>query len=389
LPKELALAMLPTACVTMVIAEPWRFARHSTSLRPVSPSCWKQSPTHESAPRWLVPAFARMSVGFLASSAAASGRCSTRLCNMGLPQLLRLAVVAKAAKRRGSSQLLHAVRPLSLAKELRRLAVATRKQEAELIKARRVTLDGKVIQDPKAILPGGAALAVDGVLLDRDPPLLLKYHKPVHVICSMKDHQGRVDLSDVVPGLVSPWHPSGQGGGSIAGVDPWVAISKYHPVGRLDRDTTGLLLFSCHGKLTQRLLSPAREVPRRYAAVVDGDVTRPAKGSAGLAEKLRHGVRTSDGIFTAEVLELGLLPTGAHPGRLGPRSQVVLEVAEGKYHMVRKLLYNCGFPVLELHRTRYGALELGDQPVGTVVRATEEEAQWATQVAEGRKKGQP
>merc|ERR1719188_933485 len=113
----------------------------------------------------------------------------------------------------------------------------------------------------------------------------------------MSDEKGRAELSAALPGLVPPWAgEKGSAQGSGVPLLPWIAVDRYHPVGRLDRDTTGLLLMSCEGKLTNRLLNPVKEVPRRYVAVVDGDVEASGSGDGsgvGLAEQLRAGVRTS------------------------------------------------------------------------------------------------
>ncbi|CAE7193736.1 ytzG, partial [Symbiodinium necroappetens] len=92
------------------------------------------------------------------------------------------------------------------------------------------------------------------------------------------------------------------------GMRPWLSLEQYHPVGRLDRDTTGLLLLSRDGKLTSKLLNPSKEVPRRYEAVVDGDVTKTAnEKGASLADLLEDGVVTQEGIFPGTLLSSELL----------------------------------------------------------------------------------
>lgn len=293
----------------------------------------------------------------------------------------------RRARKRGSSEK-SSLEPQILEKELRRLGVASRREEANLIKTSRVSIDGVVVRDNKAVVPVGSVLAVDGVELDRQPPVLLKFYKPLDVICSMRDHQGRTDLKDAIPGQIPRWAPRDQEVGDEPGALelPWVAVDRYHPVGRLDRDTSGLLLFSSDGQLTRRLLSPSWEVPRRYSAVVDGDVEQGDGGSA-LAQQLEGGVRTSEGIFPATAIELTRLAREEAGGSSTEKSRVVLEVKEGKYRMVRDMLYKCGFPVLELHRTHYGALELGDLRVGAFARPSEQEANWAAGVLDGSRKG--
>ncbi|CAL1161509.1 unnamed protein product [Cladocopium goreaui] len=199
--------------------------------------------------------------------------------------------------------------------------------------------------------------------------------------------KSRTDLSDALPGQRAPWDDEAveevriELGGrakvqevkdmlAAEGLQPWISVSQYHPVGRLDRDTTGLLLFSRDGVLTSKLLAPTSEVPRCYEAVVQGDATKPlGVGGATLEEKLGKGVITQEGIFDARLLGAECIEKG--------KSKVTLEVSEGKYRMVRKMLYNCGHAVLELHRVSYGALQLGDLEVGCMSFITPEEAAWA------------
>jgi pseudouridine synthase len=130
-----------------------------------------------------------------------------------------------------------------------------------------------------------------------------------------------------------------------------------HPVGRLDADTDGLLLFAYDGALTQRLLHPRRGIRRVYAATVEG-----SPGEA-MRTELAQGVATAKGVFIAEVLSTD-----------GPR--VTLAVTEGKHRMVRRLLANVGHPVTELRRLSYGPLELGDLAAGASRPPTPEEWAW-------------
>jgi len=329
------------------------------------------------------------------------GRCLCRSARAwAVVTATALAARGKGPKPKGGAS----PKKATLHPELRRLGIATRRRITELIKAGRISVDGAEERDPEAALAGDAQITVDGHALDRDPPLILKYHKPFGVISSMSDPLGRQDLGDALPGLAGPWEDrstdgprgtlrkGGEGGGIDQGVelalDPWISVDLYHPVGRLDKDTTGLLLLSCDGKLTQRLLSPVTDVPRCYRAVVDGDVTAPAPRGDGqhLDALLGQGVRTGEGIFAARTLGLALLPERGEDE--GLRSQVTIKVTEGKYRMVRKMLYNCGFPVLELHRTHYGAVHLGDLAAGQLERPSEEEASWTAEIVQSQRSKQ-
>ena len=181
---------------------------------------------------------------------------------------------------------------------------------------------GVVIVDPAIDLPEDVVLVVDGEVSAR-LPWLLAWHKPVGVLSTLRDPWGREGLEGALP---EAWH-------------------GYHPVGRLDQDTSGLLLFSRDGALTQWLLHPKRAVPRTYVATVEVD---PAPG---LADLLAAGVATAEGTFSARVESV--------VGR-----DVTLTVTEGKHRMVRRMLANAGAPVGALHRVRYGPIALRDLAVG-------------------------
>ena len=195
----------------------------------------------------------------------------------------------------------------------------TRKQIQKLIKSRRVAVNGQLTTDPKAKVYENQCITIDGNNIE-NMPLLLVWHKPVNVVSTMKDPFGRSDLSGVIP-------DSFQG--------------RFHPVGRLDGDTSGLLLFSRSGSLTQWFLHPKRTVRRWYKASVDG---RP---DASLSETLASGVDTSLGRFPANVDRL-------------VSNDIFLSVTEGKHRMVRRILANSGHPVIHLHRYQYGPIKLGE-----------------------------
>ena len=125
-------------------------------------------------------------------------------------------------------------------------------------------------------------------------------------------------------------------------------------MGRLDAETTGLLLFSRLGGLTQWLLHP-KAVKRRYE--------RGSKGTSQLIQRLAKGVETSLGTFSADVESVD--------GDL-----VRLGVREGKHRMVRRILANSGHPVVHLHRISYGAFELGDLDEGSTRPAHPDELSW-------------
>jgi pseudouridine synthase len=133
---------------------------------------------------------------------------------------------------------------------------------------------------------------------------------------------------------------------SLVDLVPDDILSRYHPVGRLDADTSGLLLFSRIGPLTQRLLHPKHGLPRSYLATCESPFT-PEHVSA-----LELGVETSLGTFSATVTH-----TDGH--------EIELAVTEGKYRMVRRMLANVGQPVVTLTRVKYGPFTLDEMSLET------------------------
>jgi 23S rRNA pseudouridine2605 synthase len=120
-------------------------------------------------------------------------------------------------------------------------------------------------------------IKIDGKLLNAIP-LLSIYHKPINVQSTMGDKYGRDNLSQLLP--------------------KYDYLNQMHPVGRLDADTSGLLLFSSNGYLTQTLISPNSNIEREYEAVVAGIVDFEE-----LKEILSNGVKTTEGIFPANLIE--------------------------------------------------------------------------------------
>jgi 23S rRNA pseudouridine2605 synthase len=187
-----------------------------------------------------------------------------------------------------------------------------------------VVVGDQVVTDTDHPVHDADAITIDGQPLAPEPPLVMLYHKPLGVHSSVTDGHGRLCLGTVASALVD------------AGL---------HPVGRLDVDTDGLLLFSSDGALTQWLLHPRRAVERVYVAQVDPPPT------TALGPVLANGVETAEGRFTAEL-------RGIDGDRL------TLAVTEGKYRMVRRMLANAGHPVVSLRRVSYGPFALGDLPAG-------------------------
>lgn len=188
----------------------------------------------------------------------------------------------------------------------------SRKEVARLLRRGAVRVGDEVVRDPRRAVADDALLEVAGQI-SLPLPVLLRWHKPAGVLTTVRDPWGREGLEAALPPGFS---------------------EAFHAVGRLDRDTSGLLLLSRDGALTQRVLHPKRAVPRTYVATV-------SQVPPALAERLALGVETAEGTFTGHV--------DAIDGR-----DVKITVTEGKHRMVRRMLANAGAPVEALHRMSFG-----------------------------------
>jgi 23S rRNA pseudouridine2605 synthase len=202
-----------------------------------------------------------------------------------------------------------------------------------------VTVGGTVATDPARLVDPDSAVTVDGQAV-RQPSQRLVYavNKPAGVVSTARDPQGRPTVVSLVP-----HPPSG---------------ARLYPVGRLDIDTTGLILLTNDGELAHRLTHPRFEVPKAYRAMV----ARPPV-SARAIRALRGGITLDDG-RTA--------PAGARV--LAPDTLEIV-ISEGRKRQVRRMLEQVGHPVLQLERVGFGPLSLGNLKLGGHRRLTPGEVQ--------------
>jgi 23S rRNA pseudouridine2605 synthase len=224
---------------------------------------------------------------------------------------------------------------MRLAKYLAHAGVASRRGAEVLIAEGRVTLAGQRVTDPARDVDEQSAVALDGrPLAGAEPRVLYVLHKPVGVVSTARDTHGRRTVLDLIPtrGL------------------------RLYPVGRLDADSSGLILLTNDGELANQLTHPRFEVPKTYRTKLAG----PA-----IAEKairtLRAGVRLEDGITA--------------PARVRRLSANVIELTihEGRNRQVRRMCEAVGHPVLELVRTSFGPLALAGLESGAHRRLGEAE----------------
>jgi len=212
---------------------------------------------------------------------------------------------------------------------LANLGYCSRREARAWIQAGRVTVRGKVVDDFGA-KADPADVRVDGEPLDHPGGLLLLLHKPVGLVCSHDEREG--------PGVYSLLPPR------------WRARNPpVTSIGRLDKETSGLLLLTDQSELVHRLTSPRHKVPKVYRATVNADLT-PA-----LVPLFAGGtLLLKDEKAPCAPAELKIL---------APR-EAELTLTEGRYHQVRRMFASQGAGVLALHRARFGPLELGDLPAG-------------------------
>ncbi len=217
---------------------------------------------------------------------------------------------------------------VKLARYLARLGYGSRREVEAMLAAGRVCdAQGRVLTAGDA--PVHAAIRIDGEALDPPPGFVAMLHKPAGYTCSMRD-AGRL-VFDLLPRRWRVRRP---------------AVSS---IGRLDRDTSGLLLFTDDGILLHRVISPRTGIRKVY--------------EAGLAADLRGDEAA---LFASGTLLLESESTPLAPAELevlAPR-EVRLSVTEGRYHQVRRMFAAVGNHVLTLHRSAVGGLGLGDLPVG-------------------------
>jgi 23S rRNA pseudouridine2605 synthase len=213
-----------------------------------------------------------------------------------------------------------------LAKFLAHAGVASRRGAEEIIRAGRVSIAGEVVTDPARDVDADSGVAVDGRFLEgEEERMVFVVNKPSGVLSTARDTHGRRTVVDLVPSRGA----------------------RLYPVGRLDADSTGLMLVTNDGDLAQRLTHPSFEVPRVYRATV-----HPSPVPEAALRALREGVDLDDGrTAPAKVRQLkaGVLELTIH---------------EGRNHQVKRMCEAVGHRVRTLTRVRFGPLRLDDLPEG-------------------------
>jgi 23S rRNA pseudouridine2605 synthase len=221
------------------------------------------------------------------------------------------------------------MKPEPLLKALTAAGLGSRRKMADAIKYERVTVNGQIVTNFRhPVNPEEDKIALDGkiIVLDAEPRVTLMMHKPAGYISTLSDERGRRKVTDLLP-------------------EKYRHLRLY-PVGRLDKDSTGLLLLTNDGDLAYQLTHPRYEHEKEYLVQIEG------KLSGEEVKKLEQGLELDDGrTASARVEEAATEPFNYS-----------LTIHEGRKRQVRRMFAHLGYNVLALKRIRFGTLVLGNLP---------------------------
>jgi 23S rRNA pseudouridine2605 synthase len=226
----------------------------------------------------------------------------------------------------------------TLDRVLSRMGACSRGQARVAIAAGRVQVDGRTVRDPDAwVDPARMRVTLDGAPVRARAKEVWALHKPVAYVTTAADEHGR----DTVYALLPQGHA-------------WLA-----PVGRLDRDSSGLLLLTNDSDLAHAITSPATKLPKTYVVRCRGAI-----GDDALAA-FRSGLVLTDGPTAPAVAERVAVAGDGNGGGHGARTTTLrIVLTEGRNRQVRRMVQAIGSRVLTLHRTAIGPIELGELPSG-------------------------
>ena len=227
---------------------------------------------------------------------------------------------------------------MRLQKYLAHAGVASRRAAEELIVRGQVRVNGKVVRELGTSVEESDEVAVNGKIVSLPTKhTYIVLHKPLGVVTTMRDPQGRRTVSDLLP----------------------KGLPRIVPVGRLDYDTSGVLLLTNDGELAHVLTHPRFGVEKTYRAVVKGQL------SADELDRLRRGMRLEEARAAGARVKVVASP--------GDRTVLDITIHEGRNRQVRRMLEAVGHPVRELRRLRFGPIVLGTLAPGRTRPATARE----------------
>ncbi|RCK76662.1 MAG: Ribosomal large subunit pseudouridine synthase B [Ignavibacteriae bacterium] len=217
---------------------------------------------------------------------------------------------------------------VSLARAISKLGVTSRKKAGQLIKEGVVTVNDKIIENINfKVDPDKDKISINGKVIKKVKPIYILLNKPEGYITTRSDELNRKTVYDL-----------------ITDIKDWV-----FPVGRLDKDTSGLLILTNDNRLGELLTNPESEVPKTYSVFIDKPITEPA------LEALRKGVTILRNYKT--------LPAQVETVNQDPR-RLILTICEGKNRQIRRMFEALNYKVLNLTRIKIGNLKIGDLKAG-------------------------
>jgi len=199
----------------------------------------------------------------------------------------------------------------------------SRRKAEELIQAGKVAVNGITITELGFKIKESDSITIDGKNLKKDPKEYYLLYKPEHYITSVKDELGRSTVIDLLP-----------------------TKTRIYPVGRLDFDTTGILLLTNDGELANILMHPSHEIKKTYMAKVEGTLTGEE------FQKLKNGIVIEGRKVKPKRIKLRLKNKNKN------FSKIEITIVEGRNHIVKKIFDHIGHPVIELKRESIAFLNL-------------------------------
>ena len=228
---------------------------------------------------------------------------------------------------------------MRLNKFLSQSGIASRRKSDELIKMATTEVNGVICFDPAYDVKKSDVVKYDGKKISIiEKKIVIMLHKPKNIISTVSDTHDRKTVMDLIPRNI-----------------------HLNPVGRLDKDTTGLLLLTNDGELHQYLTHPKNEIPKDYEVIIEGKLDKVQ------IKKIKKGIY----IGHKEYGRAKVLNQETKKGR----SRVVLQLRQGKKREVRRIFYRMGLKLLTLKRIKFSNLSLGNLKIGEFFKLNKQQIQ--------------
>ena len=217
-----------------------------------------------------------------------------------------------------NSKLSESIKGETLNSYLAKCGVASRRKSVELIKTGKVKVNGAVITNAGYRVRERDKILCEGKLLSREKKIYLLLNKPKDTLCTSSDERGRPTVFDLIKFRTN---------------------ERLFTIGRLDRNTTGVLIITNDGQLAQRLSHPSYELKKEYLAFLNKPITEED------AEKIQNGIELDDGLIKPDQIAPGNFP-----------EEVKITLHSGRNRIVRRIFEHLGYEVLQLERTKFAGL---------------------------------